>query len=214
MGHHQFIGPTEDIPEVFCWTKYGNESGEHADAILARKEAERQANQGLFLWGIGNAIGPSVGSLLELTCQPRVVFTPMLSRASAKDVAPAQVAIWLGGLGLDGAPYEVPVHSRVTSRYNPTTRSHYALVCTRDVPLQIGGANSPAFAACHVQNLRSGSKVGASQVTSVVRRIACALGSLPSSYRVAFTADLAPPYLVRLTDCTLLNRVVGLPTAR
>jgi len=196
---------TTDVPEMFCWTKYGTEAGEGPAAILARKEAERQANGGVFLWGIGNAIGPSVESLLEHTSQPRVVFTPMLSRAATRDIAPPRIAAWRSGVGLDGSRYELPALSRVTSRVSPTGRAHYALVCKSDTPLVPITRGGPSFAATHVQNLRSGSRVGASQVTSVVRRIACALGLLPSSYKVSFTADLVAPYLVRLTEHTLLD---------
>lgn len=205
-----------DIPDIFCWTKYGTEAGEHPAAILARKESERRANHGVFLWGIGNAIGPSVELLLEHTDQPQVVFTPMLSRPATRDVAPPRVAIWTGGIGLSGSPFDVPAHSVVTSRISPTGRAHYALVCQSNGPLTRTAGRRASFASSHVLNLRSGSRVGASQVTSVVRRIACALGLLPSSYNVTFTVNLAAPYLVRLTEYELAENVetttaIGIP---
>lgn len=196
---------TADIPEMFCWTKYGTEAGEDAAAILARKEAERQANAGVFLWGIGNAIGPSIESLLENTSQPQVVFTPTLTKAAAHDIAPSGIAVWRSGVGLDGSHYVFPAHSHVTSRVSPTGRAHYALVCRSTTPLVANTARSASFAVTHVQNLRSGSRVGASQVTSVVRRIACALGLLQSGYKVSFTADLVAPYLVQLTENTITD---------
>lgn len=194
-----------ELPELFCWTKYGTEAGEDIEVILARKEAERQASGGTFFWGIGNAIGPSVEALIAQSINPEVVFTPMRSRPATRDVAPAQVAAWHGGVGLDGQPFELPTYARVTSRLSPARRHHYALVCRADDPLGAARAQGPSFAATHVENLRSGSRVGASQVTSVVRRIACALGLLPSNYRVSFTADLVAPYFVRLTDYTPLE---------
>jgi hypothetical protein len=195
-----------DIPEMFCWTKYGTEAGEDASAILRRKESERQGNRGLFLWGIGNAIGPSVHHLLGQITEPKVVFTPMLSRPSTKDVAPSRVAIWHSGVGLDGCDFEMPEHSVVTSRLSESGRAHYALVCRSDRVLTAGGGSRPAsFAASHVMNLRSGSRVGASQVTSVVRRVACALGQVRSGYHVAFVVDLVAPYLVRLTNHTVIR---------
>lgn len=196
-------GPLSDLPSVFCWTKYGTEGGETADAILRRKEVERRANNGVFLWGIGNAIGPSIAHLLSESDGPTVVFTPMLSRAAAKDAAPARVASWRHGIGLDGGPFDVPAQSVVTSRFSDSRRAHYALVCRSGRELIIeAGEGCPAFAADHVQNLRSGSRVGASQVTSVVRRIACAVGLVRPAYRVTFAANLVAPYLVRLTDYT------------
>src|SRR5687768_13573201 len=111
---------TLDIPDSFCWTKYGTEAGEGIGSILERKERERLANDGLFLWGIGNAIGPSLLALLEAAARPQVVFTPMRSRPSSHDVAPTQTALWHRGFGLDGRPFELPAHSQVTSRLSPT----------------------------------------------------------------------------------------------
>lgn len=193
----------EPLPDVFCWTKYGTEAGEGIGAILARKEAERLAGGGVYLWGIGNAIGPSVEALLARAARPQVVFTPMRSRPAARDVEPGQVATWHRGIGLDGEPFEIPDFAHVTSRTSPSRSHHYALVCRSEQPLDVGTRRGPTFAANDVQNLRSGSKVGASQVTSVVRRVACALGLARSTYTVSFTAELVAPYFVRLTDYSL-----------
>lgn len=194
-----------ELPDLFCWTKYGTEAGEDIDAILARKEAERLASGGTFLWGVGNAIGPSVQALLARVAQPQVVFTPMRSRPSARDVAPALVGVWHRGTGLNGEPFELPKLSRVTSRIGSNRNYHYALVCRSEQPLGVSAGRGLSFASSHVQNLRSGSKVGASQVTSVVRRIACALGLAPSNYPVSFTADLVAPYFLRLTDYSVAD---------
>lgn len=202
---HDVDTDTAELPDLFCWTKYGTEAGEDIGAILARKEAERLAGDGTFFWGIGNAIGPSIEVLLAHVAEPQVVFTPMRSRPAARDVTPAQVAVWHRGIGLDGEPFELPDFSRVTSRISPTRSYHYALVCRSDRALGVNARRGPSFASTHVQNLRSGSMVGASQVTSVVRRIACALGLMPSSYTVSFTADLVAPYLVRLTNYSVVD---------
>jgi hypothetical protein len=193
------------LPNLFCWTKYGTEAGEEIGAILARKEAERLAGDGTFLWGIGNAIGPSVETLIAQAAQPQVVFTPMRSRPAARDVTPAQVAVWHRGIGLDGEPYELADFSCVTSRISPTRSYHYALVCRSDEPLGDSDLRGPSFASTHVRNLRSGSKVGASQVTCVVRRIGCALGLAPSNYKVTLIAGLVAPYFVRLTAYSIVD---------
>jgi hypothetical protein len=205
MLHDLETDGTAELPDLFCWTKHGTEAGEDIGAILARKEAERLASGGTFFWGIGNAIGPSVETLLAHAAEPQVVFTPMRSRPAARDVTPAQVAIWHRGIGLDGAPFDLPDYARVTSRLSRTRNYHYALVCRSEQPLGISAPRGPSFASTHVQNLRSGSIVGASQVTSVVRRIACALGLVPSSYTVSSTADLVAPYFVRLTNYSLVD---------
>jgi hypothetical protein len=198
------------LPDVFCWTKYGSEAGEGAAAILARKETERNANRGVFLWGIGNAVGPSIAELVRESPTPRVVFTPMLSRAAPHDVAPQTVARWFRGTGLDGSDYEVPEHSVVTSRLTETRSVHYALVCrTNERLIREPDPFPTAFSASDVCNLRSGSNVGASQVTSVVRRIACAVTTKLAPYRVAFAADLVEPYFVRLTEGAVLGSGIG-----
>jgi hypothetical protein len=45
-----------NLPETFCWTRYGTESGSPIEAIILRKELERQV-AGVFCWGVGNALG-------------------------------------------------------------------------------------------------------------------------------------------------------------
>ena len=67
------------LPEYFCWTRFGTEAAEPIDSILGRKERERVANRGIFVWGIGNAIGPSIRELLRREAQPEVLFSPIKS---------------------------------------------------------------------------------------------------------------------------------------
>lgn len=202
------------LPLAFCWTKYGTEAGEGADSILRRKDDEREKNGGLFLWGIGNAIGPSVRQLVDEVGSPQVVFTPMLSRATQKDVAPAGVARWHSGLGLDGKAFQIPTSAVVTSRLGNSRGWHYALVCRSLLPLAPLSARNIApssFASTEVQNLRSGAGVGPSQVTSVVRRVPGRVGADGRRYRVSFVADLVHPYLVRLTECSITTSNGSLP---
>ena len=191
---------TMHLPSAFCWTKYGTEAGEDFGSILERKEHERAASGGTFLWGVGNAVGPSLEALVATTRRPKVIFTPMRARPAHRDVAPSVTAQWHRGYGLDGDPFEVPSTSRVTSRFSESRSYHYALVCRSGEPLAVRATPTPYFAAHHVRNLRSGAQVAASQVTSVVQRVACALRWEPSAYQVAFTADLVAPYFIRLTE--------------
>jgi hypothetical protein len=53
---HYYAVMQNHLPEAFVWTRFGTEAGQTIDRILARKEAERIANGGLFLWGIGNSV--------------------------------------------------------------------------------------------------------------------------------------------------------------
>ena len=78
-----------DLPSRFCWTKYGSEAGESVDTIFRRKEQERLANRGIFLWGIGNSVGPGMRRLVEMEKAPMVVFSPMKTAAKRADARPA-----------------------------------------------------------------------------------------------------------------------------
>jgi hypothetical protein len=182
----------------FCWTKYGTEAGQPVEAILARKELERQRNPGgVFLWGIGNSIGPSLRALLADVVTPTAVFTPMQARPRRIDTHPPAVVRWTAGVGLDGSAYTLPEHCVVTGRRNPARpRKHYALVCASDRPL----TDSPG-GRLHRSQLRNyvrGTAVGPSQVTAVVRSDddgpAAGVG-----YPIGFAARLVYPFLVELT---------------
>lgn len=189
-----------DLPGVFCWSKFGTEAGEPATRIVRRKEAERLDNGGVFMWGIGNSIRPSLAILLRRLGDPEVIFTPMLSRAAPTDVAPASILLWRQAIGIDGRPYSIPQYSAVTSK-GTTRRRHFALVCRSDRPLDAGPSTECTFAASAVRNLRTGSAVGSSQVTSVVSMSHTpAPASSDRAYSVAFRARLVYPFLVTLRD--------------
>ena len=92
------------LPKHFCWTRFGTEAGETIDRILERKESERQRNGGIFLWGIGNAIGPSMRELLRVERTPEVIFSPIRSNPKREDAQPSTVIAWRAGRDLDGRP--------------------------------------------------------------------------------------------------------------
>ncbi len=196
------------LPDTFCWSKFGAEAGEPPDQIRARKESERLLNGGTFLWGIGNSIRPSLAALLRICRNPEVIFTPMLASAVAADASPSSVVIWREAIGMDGARYELPRHSAVTSRPPGRRRgsSHYALVCNCNFELSSSARNLWLDHSA-VRNLLTGSPVGSSQVTSIVKRIndgePCG-----RRYEVAFRAFLIHPYLITLSSpCVLPNEL-------
>ncbi len=194
-----------DLPSVFCWTKFGDEAGEEAPSIFERKELERRKNGGVFLWGIGQSIRPSLLSLLKVTRSPEVVFTPMRVPASPRDAAPEKVLLWYAGVGYDGQEYRLPRFSVVTSRWSNRAihSGHFALVCERHSPLLDHPAEERIFVS-EVRNLLTGSLVGSSQVTSVVVRVTterCDQGG----YTVVSRARLVYPYFV------WLNRNIPIP---
>jgi hypothetical protein len=190
----------DELPELFCWTRFGVEAAEPVNEILLRKEKERLANGGLFLWGIGNALGPSIRELTRRTTQPEVIFSPIKSNPKLSDQAPDAIVAWTSAEGIDGNHFPIPPHSRVISKYNPDAPRpcHYALVCFSDEPLiPLRSESTVEFA--QLRNLRTGRPVGASQVTAIVEKTGPTNGTT-TAYEVAIRAQLVYPYFVRLLD--------------
>lgn len=187
-----------DFPECFCWTRYGTEAGETIETIISRKEIERTSNLGLFLWGIGNSLGPSISLLISTVERPKVVFSPILSAPRRVDVNPAVVVKWLEARTLDGQRYEIPWGSVVKSRLSAGGRHkrHYALVCSSGARLELN-QRGPMIPRSDLINLSTGRPVAASQVTAVVRR---KTGPEPHGplYRATMMVDLIWPYLLKL----------------
>lgn len=188
------------LPECFCWTRFGTEAGLKISKILVLKEEERVRNGRTFLWGIGNAIGPSINALASRTEDPQVLFSPMKSAPKRIDITPTAIADWTYGEDLHGNPFEMPKYSCVTSRFDPTApkKTHYGLVCASEGPLMIR-ENAEQILISEVENLRTGSPVAASQVTAVVRRVQARPGR-ETAYSVAFRAELVRPYFIRLRN--------------
>lgn len=187
------------LPKHFCWTRFGTEAGEKIDNILARKEQERLATGGMFLWGIGNSVGPAIRNLILLEEHPMVLFSPMRSKPKTIDIAPPGVTVWSEALDLDGKDWPIPEGVKVTSRQGSETgrtkRSHYALVCRSSLPLRALDLGSLRYE--ELVNLQSKSKLGASQVTAVVEKLAQGTADC-THYPVAFMAELVFPYFVKL----------------
>jgi hypothetical protein len=205
---------TELLPEVFCWTKFGDEAGEAAGSIFDRKEVERERNCGTFLWGIGQSIRPSLTKLLNVTTAPEVLFSPIRSAPARRDVLPSSIVVWYEGAGLDGRRYVLPENSLVTSRRDDRYPRdyHFALVCERSDPIHADKVDAPCLRVTSLRNLVSGAPIGSSQVTSVVRRLKDA-GEADAEYPVVATARLVAPYLVRLTRGLIVSnyRRPGIP---
>ena len=193
------------LPRAFCWTRFGAEAGQNFEAILARKEQEQRQNGGVFLWGIGNNVAPSLPSLFERVRQPTLAFSPIKSRAQAHDESPDQIAVWTRATGANGEPFQIPPGSMVTSRYQPGKTRHYALVCKSQQPL--GSLESPEWISIGaLRNVKTGNPVGASQVTAIVNF--CpereASGTI---YPVAFHCELADPYVLKLEAPLVISDV-------
>ena len=199
------MATSEHLPTLFCWTRFGAEAGQLTDQILRRKEQERIANNGIFLWGIGNAVGPGIRELVRRCDSPEVLFSPIMGAARKEDVTPESVVAWTLGETHDGKEYPLPSCSLVTSRQSASSpkAAHYALVCFSGESL-VPSSPGLTLAFDTLRNLLSGRHVGASQVTAVVARDSEALGK-GRTYEVAFRAHLAYPYFIRLRQPVALS---------
>lgn len=207
---HFMKGTLMGLPQYFCWSRFGTEAGQSIEDILLRKEQERIANGGVFLWGIGSALRPSMQELLRRTKDPEVLFSPIKSVARAKDTEPAAVAAWTSAETYEGAPFMLPERSLVTSRYDPESskKTHYALVCFSKIPLKIS-ISTERISSRSLVNLISARPVGASQVTAVVQ---CKLTDIAKDpdYHVSMRVRLAYPYFLSLSNPLLLSRTEDL----
>jgi len=176
------------------------EAGQGLDAIVERKERERQAGDGSFLWGIGNAPASVANVLARAGIPVRAVFSVMKTRPKAVDVAPARTVIWRRYFDAQGVERPLPPHALVTSRGDSAggaKRFHHALMCRSDTPLTI--KRGDAFDPAAFRNAGgTGAPVGFSQVTALLRRVQ--MDRDASDYEANLTAWLAGSYWIRLTD--------------
>jgi hypothetical protein len=187
----------DTLPKQFCWTRFGTREGESIETIVARKERER-SSAGIFLWGIGCAIGLSMRLLLALERTPIVVFSPMLSDFKDKGVNRDFPVLWSEAVGLDGEQWQIPPDVACSSRGSigkGMKRKHYALVCRSNSPLHLATDGGPRIDMLALRNLGRRSMIDGLQTTAVVERVEPAADP---RYRIAMIAELAHPYFVEL----------------
>lgn len=221
------------FPPAFVWTKMQAEAGQPLEDIVRRKEFERAAGDGVFFWGIGNALGENLRRLVGRELRPAVLFSIMRSRPKRHDVDPSSLFLWTGYTDESGRTSPIPPHALVLSRGETgggQKRRHYALICRSDAPLRL--AHYGSLDAAHFRNLGSSTpRIGASQVTAVVEhetweshqldaaisgpagRFAGAPPLGGPTYEVNMRAELTPPYFVRLARPLLVpdhaRRAIG-----
>lgn len=195
-GRQAHEGPAD----ILCWTRMQAEAGQALEQIVARKEIERDAGDGLFLWGIGTAPAHAIRPLAIMQSRVPVVFSRMKGKPRAVDVAPARTVLWRAYYDRHGALRPLPRAALVTSKGDAASgpkRTHYALMCHSEAPLRIGqgrGFDHHAFRNAG----GAGAPVGASQVTALLRRTA-PCGDQPA-YEANMEACLTESYWVRLAD--------------
>ncbi|MFH1982977.1 MAG: hypothetical protein ABIL58_14140 [Pseudomonadota bacterium] len=189
------------LPNAFCWTKMGAESGQSLEIILKRKDLERKSNDGIFIWGIGNALGDAVWKFVGDVKDPIVLFSKIKSNPKRIDVQPSKVFLWESYIDRQNNIHEIPKTALVLSRANSDKvlkKKHYALICKRDNPIRREQWESLLFD--NLKNYDSHkSKLGYSQVTAIVKT-----NGNPNlsdrKYDIEFSASLADPYFVKLMN--------------
>lgn len=188
--------------DIICWTRMQAEAGQPIDAIVRRKEFEREVSGGVFCWGIGNAPPRSLPELVRSGRQIDVVFSLMKSRPRTIDTAPDRIAVWRAYYDVAGNERRLPPGSLVTSRMSASGRAHYALICRSEKKLEITDAG--AFDPTAYRNVSiAGRPVGASQVTALLRRVA--MEGADAGYRVNLCASLTNSLWVKLADPLVLS---------
>ncbi|MCL4673905.1 MAG: hypothetical protein KJZ64_13465 [Sphingomonadaceae bacterium] len=182
------------------------EAGQSLDVIIRRKDLEREANGGLFLWGVGNAPSRFTHIFARMRRPISAIFSVMKSKPKRIDAEAEDLVLWRAYFDSAGKPRPLPPASIVTSRAGTSAgrkRAHYALMCQSNVPLQInrGGARFDPLAFRNVGE--QGGPVGSSQVTALLRQVAMQREN--ASYEVNMTADLVEGYWVRLCDPVLIG---------
>jgi hypothetical protein len=185
----------------FVFTKPGVEAGESLADILIRKEAERIAGKNTFWWGVGN----SVGVALEKAAQDSGGTLPILflvhktqTPPKKRDASPQRVVVWTKWQDRSGSIHHVPTFANITSRWDETKRTHYALVCYSEKPMSFD-PNGPAFdpSLCRTA---LGKVPGSSQVTALVSGNLNASEHQNGKYRVVFHGTLVRPWQARLVE--------------
>jgi hypothetical protein len=196
---------TDELEEYVCWSRMQAEAGQGLAAIVARKEREREAGDGLFFWGVGNAPALMTSALARLNHPVRVVFSIMKGKPRAEDASPRRTLVWRKYLDSDGIERELPPNALITSRAetkSATKKRHFALMCFSSDELRI--MRGSAFDPQAYRNAGgTGASVGASQVTALLRRIGPSASI--SDYEVNLQAQLIGSYWVRLSDPSVLS---------
>ena len=146
-----------------CLTKFGPESGETAEEIVARKDLERRAGVGAhkneFWWGVGEkGTAQSIQTLISQHGGNTVLFSAIKDQKPPNKSSAADALVWrkyrmLGGDIIQDIPKHVLITSPAMTKRGTIRTKHFALVCNSSVPLKIGG-RAFRFSYRHYKNLQ------------------------------------------------------------
>lgn len=199
-----------ELSRIICWTRMQAESGQSLENIVARKEMERQAGEGMFFWGVGNAPSRFTSNLVAANEPIDVVFSIMKSRPKQRDANAEELFVWQAYVDNNGREYPLPAHVLVTSRAKATNAAksaHYALVCFSREELEL--RHEQPFDHNAYNNVM-GARIGNSQVTALVARKRKILPT--ADYEVNLRAELIGDYWVRLAQPKLIRRSRSIKT--
>jgi hypothetical protein len=169
---------TNQIPNVFVWTKIQAEAGQSVDRILIRKELERQSG-GTFWRGIGESKAEKITLLVAQEPGVSVLFSKMLSSPNQRDSDPDAVLLWEAyetSTGKVPIPPHVVITSRAHDRKGRLKSRHYALVCANQTfILRSGGGTLDSGT---LRNFGDGGKCSGSQQPDL--HVASSRAPLPS----------------------------------
>ena len=204
MKHARAAYPeTLSEPQYLVWTRMQAEAGQGLEAIIRRKERERQASGGYFFWGVGNAPALMISSLARTEAPIPVIFSKMKSRPKTVDQNPKSTVIWRKYIDCYGKVRSLPPYALVTSRGESEIRKktvHYALHCFSAHPLGFGGSNEAFFSSSYRNAGGRGAPVGSSQVTALLVPTSKGSDSGDADYVIDMRASLAGSYWVKLID--------------
>jgi hypothetical protein len=203
-----------------CLTKFGPESGETADEILARKELERLSGVGAhkneFWWGIGEkGAAQSISALISQHGANVVLFSAIKNQKLSNDGSAPDLLVWrqyrvLGSNVSHGIPKHVLITSAAFAKNGALRTAHFALICKSRVPIKMG---EPVFRFSndHYKNLGKGGKLGKSArgqrtTTALVRWKRTPISGAECDSLIDFSADFWLPHCVELSDPKLIQR--------
>lgn len=199
--------PGRERPHNYiCWSKMQAEAGQPLERIIARKELERRAGNGMFAWGVGNAPSTLIPTLGKARTEVDALFSFMRTKPRAEDADPSGVFVWRTFFDCEGMEHPLPPHLVVTSRSRSSSgpkRAHYALICYSDRTLSLGD-HGPFDPECYRNAGAAGGRVGSSQVTALLSPIGRSSKEAP--YRIAFEAKLIGSLWVKLGQPLLVSK--------
>jgi hypothetical protein len=187
-----------------CLTKFGPESGETADEILARKDLQRLSGVGAhkneFWWGVGEkGTAQSISVLISHSGANVVLFSTIKNTT----IVWRQYSV-LGSRVSHDIPKHVLITSAALAKNGSLRTTHFALVCKSRVPIKMG---EPVFrfSNAHYKNLGKGGKLGKSArgqrtTTALVRWKRTPISGAECDSLIDFSADFCLPHCVELSD--------------